>query len=632
MQCDSHTPDVLTLQRPMDMKRAVSLCRLCFCVGLLLATFPWLWNWGFTSYEPQSYSSLEWRSTLVREKSTLAWRACPDNSTFFCSFLTVPLDYSNPTAPDNSVVAIRLYPASVSHSERLGTIFTNPGGPGTSGHATLLKNGPSLSAIFEGKFDIVGWDPRGVNMTTPRISCHSTELRRQLFLLSHESGDLGLNGLLASTANRTLMIASARSQLLTDLCRDVVGDKVLRSVTTVNVARDLEQMRKAVGEDGMFYWGFSYGTTLGATYAAMFPQHAKRIILDGVVFAPEQYTSLFEHGLSSADSTSQVLEGFVSNCVSAGPSGCALMRNEARNASELLKHIWDLVSRLQTSPLPVVHPNSHAVPSILRPADLLLSMFSVMLRPANWRMLAAALADLESGDGRAIAALSGIGGRNWDLRNLTDGERAIEAGWDAGREMGANEADMAVSCGDALLSPEGNDATWTKVWLDWHEQLVSANPLGGAIWLRKMMRCRHWARIRPPPERYEGKWKMGEDLKPPVHPILFVSNTYDPVSPLSSGRRMVEVFGKENSRLMQNDAYGHCSVSQPSTCIEKAIREYMINGTLPAEGTTCQPDDGIIFPLEDYSHIREDYEEGSDIGPQVLNHLSQTGIGTDGWQ
>ncbi|KAJ7481027.1 alpha/beta hydrolase fold-domain-containing protein [Mycena galericulata] len=485
---------------------------------------------------------------LVREKSTLNWESCPDDPSFFCTFFAVPLDYLNSTRAvstgDQAIIAMRLFPAT---------------GPGTSGHAILLKRGPSLSAIFHGKFDIVSWDPRGVNMSTPRISCHPTEFQRQLFALGQ--GDLEFYDLPVSAANITLLTASARALLLTELCRNAVGDKVLRSVTTVNVARDLEEMRKAVGEGGLLYWGFSYGTTLGATYAAMFPDNIHRMVLDGVVFTPEQYGSLFEHGISSGVSTSKVFDGFLSSCIDAGPSRCALLQNNTANASLLAERISKILSRLSTSPLPVTHPNSGAVPSILHPSDLILSIFATLLRPVNWASLASAIADLENGDGRAIAGLSGAGGRSWDLANVTDAERAENAGWGTGREMGADEADMAVSCGDAALFSEYGDDAWTHSWLDWRAKK-------------------------------------------------------DPVSPIASGRRMVDIFGKENARLLENNAYGHvhllsslfqvsvlticrhCSVSQPSLCIDNAIRDYMIEGNLPAEGTICQPDEGISFPSQ----------------------------------
>ncbi|KAJ6480802.1 Alpha/Beta hydrolase protein [Mycena vitilis] len=594
-------------------------------LAFMMATQIALWHWS-TSL-PSFWNWKLHPTELVRENSTIKWRACPDNASFLCTFLKVPLDYSNhgilpPSAPeDYATIAMRLYPATVPTSQRLGTIFTNPGGPGTSGHALLLKNGPSISAILDGKFDVVSWDPRGVNMSTPRISCHPTELQRQLFLLNHDSGELDFYGLAASAANQTLLTASARAELLTELCRDAVSDTVLRSVATVNVARDLDEMRKVIGEENLLYWGFSYGTTLGATYAAMFPHRVHRMVLDGVVYAPEHYNSLLEHAISSGDSTSKTFDGFISSCIQAGPSRCALAKNVTMDASQLRHHVLNLLTALSNTPLPIPHPNSQAVPSILQPTNLLLSIYAALLRPANWASLAAAIADLEHGDGRAIAALSGAEGRAWDIRNLTDSELAENAGW-AGHEMGADEAGMAISCGDTLLFAEP-DASWTDSWLAWRDELISNNAMSGAVWFKKLIRCRHWGRICPPPERYEGKSKMGEDLQPPKHPILFVSNTYDPVTPISSGRRMVDVFGSENARLLENNAYGHCSVSQPSLCVGKAIRQYVIDGTLPVEAAVCQPEDGMIFP----ENIHPDYEASDQSMLQALKDLSHAGLG-----
>ncbi|KAJ6563646.1 Alpha/Beta hydrolase protein [Mycena vulgaris] len=604
--------------------------RFTIVVALLLVS---LWNASSISHVILSLkSSILPRSILVRDNATLQWTACPDNSTFYCSYFTVPLDYAVPSSPDKTVIAMRMFPATVPNSERLGSIFTNPGGPGGSGHSGLLRTGPLLSSIFEGKFDIVSWDPRGVNMTTPRISCHQTNLHRELYSLSHDSGDLDFKDADMATLNKSLLATNSRAQLLTGLCRDAVGDKILRSVTTVNVARDLEEMRKAVGDGGLHYWGFSYGTTLGATYVAMFPEHSERVVLDGVVFAPEQYTSLVDHGLSAGKSTSGVFEGFISNCVSAGPERCALMRSADTTAADLSARISDLASRLDSAPLPVVRPTK-GIPVILHPGHLLDAIFSAMYRPASWAALAEAIAHAEDGDGAALAELSGAGGADWTehARNITDAQRAEEAGWGPGREMGASEAGMAVSCGDAPAFEvgDGDAEVWTKVWMGWRDQLAAPNPLGGPNWFSSVVRCRHWGMVQPPPARYEGSWELGTDLRKPKNPVIFVSNSFDPITPIASGRRMVETFGKENARLLHNNGYGHCSTNHPSVCIANTLKEYMINGTLFAEGTVCEPDEGLMFPP------KEGDRQASFVGYSVedrklawtLRLLADAGIG-----
>ncbi|KAJ7720861.1 TAP-like protein-domain-containing protein [Mycena maculata] len=617
-----------TTKRPFRTPRS----RLIFLVAIFGAS---LWHIG-----PPSRGFVPWIDNLssphplgrsVQENAHLQWTPCPDNSTFYCSFFAVPLDYATPSSEDKTVIAMRMYPATVSGSERLGSIFTNPGGPGGSGHSGLLRTGPLLSNIFEGKFDIVSWDPRGVNMTTPRISCHPTNFHRELYALSHDSGDLDFNGADIATLNKSLLTTSARAKLLTEMCRDAVGDTLLRSVTTVNVARDLEEMRKAVGGGGLHYWGFSYGTTLGATYVAMFPEHSDKVVLDGVVYAPEQYTSLVDHGLSAGKSTNGVFDGFVSNCVSAGPERCALMKGTDTTAAELSARIWGLASRLAITPLPVPRPTA-GMPTILHRGHLLGALFSALYRPASWAALAEAIARTEDGEGAALAELSGAGGAHWaeHARNITDAERAEEAGWGPGREMGASEGGMAVSCGDAPpFDVDGDLAVWTGAWLGWRDQLAALNPLGGPNWFSSVVRCRHWGSVLPSPPRYEGSWELGGDSRKPKNPVVFVSNSYDPITPIASGRRMVETFGKENARLLHNNGYGHCSTNHPSVCVAKALKAYMINGTLFEEGTVCEPDEGIMFPPKDSEggmHAVGYSDEDRELA-HTLRLLADAGIG-----
>ncbi|KAJ7739563.1 Alpha/Beta hydrolase protein [Mycena metata] len=618
-------------------RKSFSLQRPRFQVVVVALFLAALWNHA-SIYELESNVLLPsnlanfWASShplIVRENSTLKWEACPDNSTFYCSYFTVPLDYDEPDAEDKTVIAMRMFPAPVTASERLGSIFTNPGGPGGSGHAGLLRTGPLLSEIFEGKFDIVSWDPRGVNMTTPRVSCHATHLHRELYSLSHDNADLEFHGTDVAALNRTLLTTSSRAQLITGLCRDAVGDKILRSVTTVNVARDLEEMRKAVGDRGLHYWGFSYGTTLGATYVAMFPESAERVILDGVVYAPEQYTSLVDHGLSAGKYTNGVFEGFISNCVSAGPDRCAMMTNTS-TTSQLTARIWTLASRLSSTPLPVPHPPNGGVPTILHRDHLIDAIFSALYRPSSWPALADAIARAEEGNGTALAGLSGAGGAHWaeHIRNITDAQRAEEAGWGPGREMGASEGGLAVSCGDAPAFEVGNgdEEAWTNEWLEWRDELAAPNPLGGPGWFSGVVRCRHWGSVQPAPARYEGSWNLSADSRRLKNPVIFVSNSFDPITPISSGKRMVELFGKDNARLLHNNGYGHCSTNHPSVCIAKKLKEYMVDDTLFREGTICEPDAGMMFPPKDNASFAGYSEEDQKLA-RTLRLLADAGIG-----
>lgn len=156
------------------------------------------------------------------------------------------------------------------------------------------------------------------------------------------------------------------------------------------------------------------------------------------------------------------------------------MKNSDTTTAELSARIWGLSARLATAPLPVPRPTVGAgVPTILHRGHLLGAIFSALYRPANWGTLASAIAQAEDGDGAALAELSGAGGADWaeHVRNVTDTQRAEEAGWGTGREMGASEGGMAVSCGDAppfevgAGGADGGAEVWTKAWMGWRDQV-----------------------------------------------------------------------------------------------------------------------------------------------------------------
>lgn len=290
---------------------------------------------------------------------------------------------------------------------------------------------------------------------------------------------------------------------MTEKCRASVPDSIIRSVTTPNVAQDLDEMRAAVGDTQLTYWGFSYGTTLGAvsrsspfrstrpglipsfplqTYARMFPHHVGRIVLDGVVFAPEQYSSLLAHGLSAGTSTQDVLEtGFLTLCAKAGPVLCPFSPSSSTTPSELSSLLKTLSASLLETPLPI--PTLFP-PSLLLPSDLTRALFSSLYRPASWSALALALNQTLMGDGTALKKIAG-GVIGWDWSNVTDLERG-EAKWGkgSGREMGASEGGMAVSCGD--VRPFGKEAFeegWEAEWEGWEREIVSRGTRpGGSGW------------------------------------------------------------------------------------------------------------------------------------------------------
>ena len=204
--------------------------------------------------------------------------ANPSPAAVGSAFFTVPWDHLNMSNPLNFSLAIRKFPATVPAHSRLGTLFVNPGGPGASGTEEIARIGPDMSSIVGGFYDLVSWDPRGVNLTSPRLDCFPTEavshnwqrdqervgLRYENAPMGHDApGEHATGGELAWAA-RIAAFAESADQA----CSRNGRREVLEGSGTAATARDLRMMAKAMGETkGVNYWGFSYGTVLGATFA-----------------------------------------------------------------------------------------------------------------------------------------------------------------------------------------------------------------------------------------------------------------------------------------------------------------------------------------------------------------------------
>ncbi|KZO89839.1 hypothetical protein CALVIDRAFT_569600 [Calocera viscosa TUFC12733] len=198
-------------------------------------------------------------------------------------------------------------------------LFINPGGPGGSGTAAVVSSGPVLNKILKGRYDILSWDPRGVNMTTPPLECYPTEYDEYMseLLSSHVGLPFQARGEGGDDAELALL------------------KKVDAYYRSAFVVRDMVRILEAIGEDerGLQYWGFSYGTILGATFSAMFPDKVHRVLLDGVSSARLYTTDMFDWGRSGMDDTNKVWTGFLSSCAKAGPDRCTLAKGNDTESS-----------------------------------------------------------------------------------------------------------------------------------------------------------------------------------------------------------------------------------------------------------------------------------------------------------
>ncbi|CAE6372869.1 unnamed protein product [Rhizoctonia solani] len=543
---------------------------------------------------------------LLRPSSSVSgitWWPCPDVTTTECAYLTVPRDYTNPKANDTVSIFMRKVPATVSRKEYLGSILVNPGGPGGSGSGLAAWLGPSFSTLVEGRYDIIGFDPRGVNMTTPKLGCFDNEA--QAFHATYKQTLLGVpydsrgsSTLPPETRARmehaylTKLNASFAATSLA--CLENGNQAILESVGATYVVQDMERIVDALGEDGLNFWGFSYGTILGSTFAAMRPHLVKRMVLDGVCSVESFYNDIYQWCSDELADNHKTLQGFFDSCAEAGPERCAFARSPAGRVStegaELRSRFETLSSKLRDEPIPV--PRSLTGPGILTASDLEQVIFKALYSPNTWPGVAKAIAQAEAGNPQLLHDYEY--GRFEVLKPSKEDENVFN------RHMEHHLTDvikMAIGCSD----PQRPVHRSLDEYAEYIHKIGKLAPFSEMWASRWTGTCANW-KIRAG-QRYDGPWTVEEGLKKTRFPILYASLDADPVTPLSAAQKMVKSFGNESAALLVQEGFGHCTTSHPSLCTARAIRDYFLRGKVPEPGVVCKPEPGYIFPRNETKHL-----------------------------
>jgi pimeloyl-ACP methyl ester carboxylesterase len=463
----------------------------------------------------------------------IAWAPCGDG--LECASVPVPLDWSRPHGRTISLALAR-HPAS-DPAHRIGSLFVNPGGPGDSGVAEVTNRGAELDARTAGRFDIVGWDPRGSGRSAP-VSCFAGPAERAAFW-----GDT----LVPSTrADKRAYLA--RTVELARRCGQRNGD-LLAHISMADQVRDLDHLRALAGDPRLTFFGESNGTLMGQTYANMFPDRVRAMALDGIV-DPIPYNhgtaAALANGLSDTD---LVWNRFLADCEAAGPQSCALA-----GQGPVKPRVDAFLARVKRTPLPA--PNA-TPPGVLTYGELLaIAKFNVPAFPADWPLSAAAIALAIEGDGSILKDIAGA------LRS-----DSVRLGF---------EQNTALTCADAPSRQTA--AQWPGVV----RRLERVSRIGGIPfgWVTGAP-CASWpARSAV---RYTGPWDAVTRT-----PILLISLREEPNTPLRSARIAERRLG--NAVLLVEDGPGHLVAKNPSACVDAALGRYLVQLRAPRPGTVCAPD------------------------------------------
>lgn len=466
----------------------------------------------------------------------LRWADCAEE--FQCASARVPLDYRRPAEEQIELAVIKL-PAT-DPGQRIGTLFVNFGGPGPSGVDRLRERArwPWLfSEELRARFDLVSWDPRGVGRSAP-VNCFADPDEQAAFLGS-------MPQMPAVPGEEAPFFAW--SEEFAQRCGQRAGP-ILDHVSTIDTARDLELLRRAVGDAGLTYHGISYGTQVGAIYANMFPSRVRAMAFDGALDFEGNVNGHYGQGTTvPLDARQNVAAGiaatfdaFLRRCVEAGPR-CAFSAGAPK-----LKWMA-LAERARLAPIRL-DGESWTYSAIIGAA-------SSLSQSSNYPALATLLQRLFEASTAAPGVLPAVRGGPYT------GNRT--------------EAYHAIQCGDSTVPTD--PSVYSRAALA-EDQRV---PYFGRIAVFGSAACAFWQ--GPAADRYTGPWNRRT-----AAPILVLNTRYDPATPLAGAEAGAAQLA--DARVVIIEGAGHSSMYAPSSCAEQVKREYLFTAQLPPENTGCAVD------------------------------------------
>jgi len=444
-----------------------------------------------------------------------------------CGSLVVPIDYAKPDGATARLALIR-FPAT---GKRIGSLIVNPGGPGESGIDAAANLVDAVPDEIRQRFDLVGFDPRGVASSTPTLVCNSDA----------DSDAARADPQVDFSPAGVAHIEDTEKKFV-QRCVDKMGKDFLANVGTANVVKDLDALRAALGDGKLNFLGYSYGTLIGSAYAEAYPDKVRAMILDGAI---DPNADPVQADIDQAAAFQKAFDNYAADC--AKDPKCPL----GTDPTKAVDTYHGLVDPLVTKPAITTDPRG------LGYSDAITGTVMAMYSPDLWRDLTAGLTELTKGHGDGLLALS-------DEYMNRDPD---------GHYSNATDARTAVDCVDqppvtdrAKAVDEDRRTRELAPFMS-YGQFTGDAPLGV---------CAFWP---VPPTS-----KPHVASAPGLPPVLVVSTTNDPATPYQAGVDLAKQLG---GGLLTYQGTQHTVVFQGNSCVDGYATTYLVDLQLKPEGEKC---------------------------------------------
>jgi pimeloyl-ACP methyl ester carboxylesterase len=491
----------------------------------------------------------------------LAWYKCYETAE--CATVRLPLDYDKPKGATTEIAVLRV--KARNQKAKIGSLFVNPGGPGGSGTDMAYGAPFYLGDEMLDKFDVVGFDPRGI-ASSDNIKCFKSTRDQTLAYA-------GMNVAFPYTkAQEAAYVKSAKA--IGKGC-STTGKALAGAMSTAEVARDMDVLRRAVGDKKLTFLGFSYGSALGQYYANMFPDRVRSVVVDGVIDPTswvgnsKTQNTIQDDRMRSSDGAYKALIEILKRCDAAGPKYCQFSDGDP------VKNFEKMAASLRIKPVVVKDPEFGDF--TISYADFVGTMLGALYSPTAGAVVASLSQELwgylYGTPALKASAKAALIKRVKEARGKPSRDFPYDSGF---------EGFSGVMCTDGL-HPK-NAASWPAAVVKSDKRA----PYFGRAWGWGSAQCARDTWTVKDEDAYKGPF-----TKRTVAPILVVGNYWDPATNYQEAVSSSKLL--PNSRLLSSTNWGHTAYGS-SACTTNAIDAYLLRGTLPTKGKVCV---GDIQPFTD---------------------------------